>query len=184
MNKPINTRDLFNKIYEILKNKDRIPGILEYGSPAFNPVSLTNWNFDLKNNLDYGSSEGIYLDLWADYHSDGEIRKISIGTFKTLQDDQEAMRAMGMLLADFIVELYDYVHKNPDVFTWEGFNLYPLDASGKKLSWHCTFDNVSDALKMKDNLLEKYSYVCIRNNATRHADIYSKPEGEISFADH
>ena len=34
MNKPMTTVELFNKIYDILKEKGRIPDILEYGHAA------------------------------------------------------------------------------------------------------------------------------------------------------
>ena len=87
----------------------------------------------LKNNLDYGGSEGIYLDLLIVYFDDGERRRKGLGTFKTLSKSDEAMHTMAALLADFIIEECAYVNGNLDEFTWEGADVHPLDENGKSL---------------------------------------------------
>ena len=72
MNKPITTKDLFDKICNILKEKGRLPDILEYKSPTSNPVPVTTYEYELGSKLAYGGNEGIYLDLWIEYSSSGE----------------------------------------------------------------------------------------------------------------
>ena len=67
MKKPMTTADLFNEIKTILKNKNMLPDILDYGIATSKPVPIRIYEFELKNNLDYGGSEGIYLDLWIEY---------------------------------------------------------------------------------------------------------------------
>ena len=57
------TADLFNKICDILKEKGTFPEILDYALAESTPIPITTYEFSLKNNLDYGGSEGIYLDL-------------------------------------------------------------------------------------------------------------------------
>lgn len=58
MKKPMTTEELFNKIHEILKEKNKLPDILDYGLSTNRPVPITNYEFDLKSNLSYGGNEG------------------------------------------------------------------------------------------------------------------------------
>ena len=120
MKRPMTTDELFNKIQGILKEKGKLPDILDYGLAAHNPVPIRTYEFDLKSDLAYGGSEGIYLSLWIEYLGNDERHTDGIGTFKTLDDSNEAMHIMADLLADFIIEEYDYVNANLDDFTWEG----------------------------------------------------------------
>ncbi len=87
MERPMTTEKLYNRICGILKEKGKMPDILDYELPTYNPVPITDYEFEFKNNLDYGGSEGIYLDLWMEYFADGEKRVSGIGTFKTLRTD-------------------------------------------------------------------------------------------------
>ncbi len=112
------TEELFDTICKILKEKGKMPDILDYGLATHNLVPITNYEFALKDNLDYGGSEGIYLDLWIEYIADGKRCANDLGTFKTLSTDDEAMHIMAALLADFIIEEYAYVNANLDDFTW------------------------------------------------------------------
>ncbi len=174
LKRPMTTEDLFNKICSILKEKELMPDILDYALATSNPVPMTTYEFDLKNNLDYGGSEGIYIDLWIEYYRENERIRKGLGTFKTLREDREGMQIMGRLLADFIVEEHAYVNSNLDDFTWEGADVHPLDKSGKRLSWGYTCGSMERALKKKDELLEKYPAVIVRDNATRKEAVYRK----------
>lgn len=153
MKSPMTIEELFNKIYEILKEKDKLPDILDYGLAASHPIPIRTYQFDLKNNLDYGCSEGIYLDLCIEYFSDGERRVNGIGTFKILDEGSEAMHVMANLLADFIIEEHSYVNKNLDDFTWEGADVHPFDKNGNKLAWGYSCGSMESALEKKDELL-------------------------------
>ena len=88
--RPMATGELFDKIFGILKEKGKLPNILDYGLAAYRIVPITNYEFDLKSNLDYGANEGIYLDLWIEYYVKREKTVNGIGTFKTLREDNEA----------------------------------------------------------------------------------------------
>ena len=101
LNKPMTTKELFDKIQSILKEKNKLPDILDYGLATSHPVLITNYEFNLKNNLDYGGSEGICLDLWIEDYMNEETCRHRIGTFKTLSRDNKAMHIMAGLLADF-----------------------------------------------------------------------------------
>ena len=83
MNKPMTTEELFNKIEDILKEKGKLPSILDYGLATRRPVPVKTYEFDLINKLDHRGSEGIYLDIWIEYFVNGEKEKKKLGTFKT-----------------------------------------------------------------------------------------------------
>lgn len=170
--KPMTTEELFGIICEILKEKGKMPDILDYGLATHNPVPITNYEYGLKNKLDYGGNEGIYLDLWIEYTADGKRYANSLGTFKTLSTDNEAMHIMANLLADFIIEEYAYVNTNLDDFTWEGVNVHVIEELGEKSKWGYSCGTMEAALERKDELLKKYRKVIVRDNATRKEKIY------------
>lgn len=171
MNKPMTTEELFNKIYDILKEKDRIPDILEYGHAAGSPAPITTYAYDLGSKLAYGGNEGIYLDIWMEHSASHEKQRI--GIFKTLNENREAMHTMARLLADFIIEEHTYVNEHLDDFTWEGVDVYALDEKGKRYGWGYTCCDMETALHRKDELLKKYPQAVVRENATRKEKIFN-----------
>lgn len=170
--RPMTTEELFNGIDGILKERGKLPDILDYGLATHNPVPITNYEYGLRNKLDYGGNEGIYLDLWIEYTAEGKGCASGLGTFKTLRTDDEAMHIMAALLADFIIEEYAYVNTNLDDFTWKGADVYPADESGKRRGGGYSCGTMEAALKWKDELLMKYPKVIVRDNATRKEKIY------------
>lgn len=172
MNKPMTTADFFNKICDILKEKGEYPDILDYALAESEPVPITDYMFTKHHNLHYGNHEGIYLDFWIVTLDGNGGQKKNLGTFKTSKDDQNAMRVMGQLLADFIVEESAYYGAHLDDFTWEGVRVRAFDGNGKENSWFYTCRNMEDALKKKDELLKEYPCVVIRDNATRKETSY------------
>lgn len=118
--RPMTTEKLFNKICGILKEKGMMPDILDYGLPTSNTVPIRMCQFDLRNKLAYGGSEGIYLDIRIEYFANKEKQRKGLGTFKILDESSEAMHIMAGLLAEFIIEEYAYANANIDDFTWDG----------------------------------------------------------------
>lgn len=100
MKKPMTTEELFNKIKDILGEKNLLPDILDYGIATSNPVPIRTYMFDWRSNLASwgGGNEGIYLDLWMEYSANGERRINNFGTFKTLDVGDEAMHTMASAL--------------------------------------------------------------------------------------
>ena len=187
--RPMTTEGLFDTICKILKEKGKLPDILDYGLATHSPVSITNYEYGLKNKLDYGGNEGIYLDLWIEYTAEGKKCANGLGTFKTLRTDDEAIHIMAALLADFIIEEYAYVNANLDDFTWgarhpgdvgsaltgverRGVDVHVIEGSGEKSKWGYSCGTMEAALKRKDELLMKYNKVIVRDNATRKEKIY------------
>ena len=176
MDRPMTTKELFHKIRDILKEKGRLPEILDYGLATDKPVPIRNCDFELKNNLDYGGSEGIYLDLWMVSFEDGEKQTCGLGIFKTLDSSDGAMHIMADLLADFIIDATSYVNRNQDDFTWEGADVRAFDGNGKPLHWCYSCGSMENALKRKNELLEKYPEVVVRDNATRKEKHFRRQE--------
>ena len=187
--RPMTTEELFNRINGILKEKGKLPDILDYGLATHSPVPITNYEYGLKNKLDYGGNEGIYLDLWIEYTADGKRCVSGLGTFKTLRTDDKAMHIMAALSADFIIDEYAYVNANLDDFTWgarhpgdvgsaltgverRGVDVHVIEGSGEKSKWGYSCGTMEAALKRKDELLMKYNKVIVRDNATRKEKIY------------
>ena len=67
MTRPMTTEELFEKINSILIEKSKIPDILDYSLATSNPIPIRTYEFDLRNSLNYGGNEGIYLVLWIEY---------------------------------------------------------------------------------------------------------------------
>lgn len=55
MNRSMTTEELFNRIQDILKEKGRIPSILDYGLAARRPVPVRTYEFDLISKLANGA---------------------------------------------------------------------------------------------------------------------------------
>ena len=170
--RPMTTEELFNMVSGILKEKGKLPDILDYGLATHSPVAIKNYEYGLKNKLDYGGNEGIYLDMWIEYTAEGKKCASGLGTFKTLRTDDEAMHIMAALLADFIIEEYAYVNANLDDFTWEGVDVHVIEETGEKSKWGYSCGTMEAALKRKDGLLMKYNKVIVRDNETRKEKIY------------
>ncbi len=56
--KLMTTKDLFNRVCSILKEKGRMPDIPNYRLATHRPVPIKTYEFDLKSNLAYEGSGG------------------------------------------------------------------------------------------------------------------------------
>lgn len=129
------TKDLFNATLQLVKENgcyDKAAAIMDYVLPnehesgVREDIELSNYRFDVYATAQFGGSEGIYIDVWlsGEYsetelkvynHSRGQLEvetRRSIGTFKTLKDDLEAMMIMGELAGAFVYWSHQYVNQN------------------------------------------------------------------------
>ena len=60
---PYTNKELFDAVNEILKEKSLLPDILDYGLSSHTKESVDSYAFSPAFKLDYGDSEGIYLDV-------------------------------------------------------------------------------------------------------------------------
>lgn len=99
MKRPMTTEELFDRIKKILKEKGKLPEILDYGLGTYRPVPIRTYEFDLKNNLAYGGNEGIYLNLWIEYLD-------FVSFWPLYRDDmKERLRENTVRTKDYIMEL-------------------------------------------------------------------------------
>lgn len=95
--------DLMNGIVRLVKENgwyNSVGDILDYYLPESNTVKeIRNYEFDFCADLDFGGSEGVYIDCYIvgniDENNARTVQKIPCGTFKTLEDDLTHMRIMG-----------------------------------------------------------------------------------------
>ena len=174
MKQPVTTKEYFETIYNILSKQGKIPDILDYKLSTSNAVPIKTYEFSVGNNLDYGSNEGIYLDLWIELYGKKEKQRYRLGTFKTLRIDREAMHKMADLLANFLIEQRIYENKHLDDFTWEGVDVHVIQEDGTVSSCGYTCSTMEAAMKRKDILLQSYPQVVVRDNTTKKERIYNQ----------
>lgn len=77
---------------------------------------LTDYQFDFLTKLNFGGSEGIYLDCYIEgvFSEDGneKCERLRCGTFKTLLESLEAMQIMGELTGSLTYYASKYVNTN------------------------------------------------------------------------
>ncbi|MEE0930537.1 MAG: hypothetical protein UIM53_06010 [Acutalibacteraceae bacterium] len=109
---------LFNAIIGILKDKNLLPTSLDYWLPErYKVIEFRNYEWDCTADLQFGGSEGIYLDIYAvGYINSDEKQKVRLGVFKTLGESREHFYEMAKLQADFIWEVRDFVNEHIEEF--------------------------------------------------------------------
>lgn len=145
--KPFTTVELFNVINELLKKKGVLPDILDYGIEATNPVELRSYQFDVIGIVNFGGSEGIYLDIYADGIVDNSNthKKIELGTYKTLRDDIDAFKVMGDLNAEFVFAARKFINEHLDDFEWFGFGVLFYKGNSDQYSFGYTYPTFEEA---------------------------------------
>ena len=135
------TRDLFNAVLQLVKDNghyEKAGAIMDYVLPeiseydARSDIELSAYEFDFYATAQFGGSEGIYIDCWLrgkyteteikfiNYSRGGVLEtetKRSVGTFKTLRTDLEAMQIMGELCGSLTYYASEYINKNIDRYT-------------------------------------------------------------------
>lgn len=108
--------DLFKNVIEMVKSNghfEKAAAILDYSLPSSRIRELTNYQFDFRALVNWGSSEGIYMDCYIEGNFDSsDDRKLHVGTFKTLLTSIEAFQIMGELAGALTFYEYQYVNKN------------------------------------------------------------------------
>ena len=96
--------DLFNSILKTARDAgalQELDRIIDYDSACEfeekNKRPISNYEFNCIFSVDYGGSEGIYIDAWLNGYLDesGHTQRLHFGTIKTLERDLAAMKIMG-----------------------------------------------------------------------------------------
>lgn len=87
--------------------------IIDYFLPeSINVRKLTDYHFDFLTCVNFGGSEGIYLDCFLKGSFDQSGQKmIGCGTYKTLNEDLKAMQIMGALAGSLTFFAHQYVNR-------------------------------------------------------------------------
>lgn len=94
--------------------------IMNYFLPeGYHVTELTNYEFDFIAKVNFGGSEGIYIDCYIEgkFDETGEYKKLECGTYKTLDTDLKAMQIMGELAGSLTYYNNQYVNKEIDRYT-------------------------------------------------------------------
>lgn len=125
-------RDRKSELFEAILNRARAAGdladidpILDYclpnkeePEPPERDQYLTDYRFNILPILQFGSCEGIYLDLLLEGSFDATDRtRLHIGTIKTLGENQKACEMMGRLCGLLMFHGSAYVNENIHRYT-------------------------------------------------------------------
>lgn len=55
---PMATEEFFNIIKNILREKNKLPDILDCGLATLKPIPIRTYEFDMRSDLSYGGNEG------------------------------------------------------------------------------------------------------------------------------
>ena len=132
------TETLFREVLNLVKaggHYDKAEAILDYVLPNENEsssssIELSDYRFDFLAQVNFGSSEGIYVDCYLcgkfteepQYVMNGDGNFVvettrNIGTFKTLHEDLEAMKIMGELCGALTFFASQYINANIHRYT-------------------------------------------------------------------
>ena len=113
--------DLFNSILKTARDAgalQELDRIIDYDAACEfeekNKRPISNYEFNCIFSVDYGGSEGIYIDAWLNGYLDesGHTQRLHFGTIKTLERDLAAMKTMGEACGILQYYASDYLNKN------------------------------------------------------------------------
>ena len=178
--KPYTAAELFRIINSRLEERGSLPDILDYGIPSgADDRQILTYFWDAVFKVRFGGSEGVYLDVFLDGELDesGQCACCLIGSYKTLNRDEEAFRRMALLGADFSLETHRWLSERLDDFTWTGYTVdFLLEGSVKRsLICYDTWDNLQKQLPSRFKTTPHDSLL-VTENATGHVVFQGLPE--------
>lgn len=91
----------------------------EHETPSHEEMEeLTDYRFDVVPQVNYGGSEGIYVDvkLYGKFDNSGRST-LHLATIKTLSEDVDACKRMGELCGVILYHATQYINKNIHRYT-------------------------------------------------------------------
>ena len=185
--KAYTTVDLFRKINMNLKESGRLPDFLDYGNPTSKEIPLKSDEWEVYGITRYGGNEGIYTDIYLDGDiggmdsPKGNMQRINIGTYKTLNTDPDSFRAMHVLSADFTMETDRFRKLNIEAFNFDGYRVVHtgteegVKKEGSFSTWHKDYKSAFEQAKkmLSRSEIANIVYVTITDLATdEKIDLY------------
>ncbi len=118
--------ELMNKVFELVKENgcyEKAGAIMDYFlAEDYRVRELTDYEFDFIAQVNFGGSEGIYIDCYISGRFDekaapSETQRLRCGTFKTLDESLDAMKIMGELTGALTFFAHKYVNREIDRYT-------------------------------------------------------------------
>lgn len=115
---------LYNEVLKLVKENghyDKAAQILDYSlAESYKVRELTNYEFDFIAKVNWGGSEGIYIDCYLEGDFDSsQDKRLHVGTLKTLDTSIEAFKIMGELSGALTYYCHIYVNSNLDRYNIE-----------------------------------------------------------------
>lgn len=132
------TRDLGNAILDIVKNELHMYpyDLLDYAMVTSDIVHIVDSEFDLKGDLHYGASEGIYLSMSIEgYIRNDPYRETEefVMVFKTLRTNEDAMYKMAALQASCMIACKKHLEEHASDYERRGYRCTKVGTA----SIHC-----------------------------------------------
>lgn len=175
------TDELFRLIDAKLKTEGLLPDILDYGMATSKPQPIKTICWDTIGRVNFGGSEGIYLDLWLEGDvGNGKAEQVGLGTYKTLLDDKDAFKAMSVLNAEFVFAVRAFVEEHMDDFNWIGYDVH-FYRDGKKIVGYSAAKDMNAAQNLVHRLFhrENYDYAILINNENGEEKTIKNNEGGL-----
>lgn len=158
------------ELFQILKEKvssscDINQYQLDYqisGWSSDQTMKLRRENIWLNGVVEYGGSEGIYIDLSL-YEDTGEKTEArGFATIKTLDESDESLYRMAELMIRYKLALKELIRENEEDFRWEGFSVYPVVDDKPLLAYFAaTTSRISDVMgRCAKNGVTRFRVVC------------------------
>lgn len=129
----LTTRDLATTVNKYVTNElpEKITNILDYSLcvDERKSVDLYDIDFDVKGDLHFGGSEGIYLCMYLDgvFQENGEPATVPLITYKTLYEDNKALKMMAEIQAEFIWQSRKWIDNNEEQLIRRGWRVKRKD---------------------------------------------------------
>ena len=132
MKKKISYEDIMNEVVSSLEKEGLLPKHLDYicveKHDDFVKSKITNIDYsdrlDLKFRLDYGSSEGIYLNVEAyDFRYPYSDKWVNVLTIKTLNTDDSSMCDMANIIGNIVIKYRQFISENRELLNRVGYRI-------------------------------------------------------------
>ena len=172
MKRPYTNKELFSIINSRLKDAGVLPDILDYGLEASDEVAIRSYHWDTIGIVNFGGSEGIYLDIyaWGNVTQEDRQEKIKLATYKTLSESKQAFKVMSDLNAEFVFATKDFVNAHLDDFQWTGWTIRFYDENDDNnygVICYRNGDAIPTAKRYLRQFSDRYSYAVVIENSTR-----------------
>lgn len=171
---PYTNAELFDLTNKALMEKGLLPTILDYGLAESKKVVIDTYEWDVIGIPNFGGSEGIYLDLYADgvvtrQEEAPKRKRVPLGAYKTLGRSKADFLEMCRLLTEFVFSLTDFINTNMDRFTWIGYDIRFYDERSKTLYGYSEVKTMEKCREYFDKAREqnpKITHAIVINNTT------------------